>query len=204
MRAWLGQSLQSKLAANSVEVNHRPSRSTERDLADRGRFDTLVRRYLAFVGSHLRRLGVRDAELADASQEVFMTLQAKLSDVASDKEQNFIYGVALRVASHYRRASNRRDAALGQLAQVPESDAATPEQSLADRQMRAVLDLALDELDEHDRQVFVLYELEELSTAEIANLLRAPQGTVKTRLRRARQAFVQFCNQHFAGQGGRQ
>jgi RNA polymerase sigma-70 factor (ECF subfamily) len=54
---------------------------------------------------------------------------------------------------------------------------------------RALLDSILGELPEPLRSVFVLYEIEQLSTHEIADLLGLPRGTVASRLRRARAEF---------------
>ena len=59
------------------------------------------------------------------------------------------------------------------------------------RTLRAfdVLDALLDGLDEDLRQVFVLYEIEDMTMAAIAELLKVPPGTVASRLRRAREQF---------------
>ncbi|HEX2674449.1 MAG TPA: sigma-70 family RNA polymerase sigma factor, partial [Polyangiaceae bacterium] len=63
---------------------------------------------------------------------------------------------------------------------------------LARRQARSLLDQALDALPEDLRVVFVLYELEEQTAAQIAALLDLPPGTVASRLRRARAEFEQI------------
>jgi RNA polymerase sigma-70 factor (ECF subfamily) len=66
---------------------------------------------------------------------------------------------------------------------------ATPEQLADQRMARKLLDRLLDEMDPQIRSVFVLYELEEMTMGEIANLLEIPGGTVASRLRRARTEF---------------
>jgi RNA polymerase sigma-70 factor (ECF subfamily) len=60
---------------------------------------------------------------------------------------------------------------------------------LDQRRARELLDRVLAELDHDLRVIFVLYEIEELTMAEIASVLELPQGTVASRLRRARQEF---------------
>jgi RNA polymerase sigma-70 factor (ECF subfamily) len=71
---------------------------------------------------------------------------------------------------------------------------------LADRQKaRALLDQVLDQMDEKVRAVFVLFELEELSTAQIAEMLELPPGTVASRLRRARESFGAIVKRMRAG-----
>ena len=60
---------------------------------------------------------------------------------------------------------------------------------LDQRRARELLDRVLAELPEDLRVAFVLYEIEELTMAEIASVLELPQGTVASRLRRARSEF---------------
>ena len=64
-----------------------------------------------------------------------------------------------------------------------------PEQMLDQKRARELLDEVLGQMTLELRTVFVLYELEELSMTEIAATLRIPQGTVASRLRRARADF---------------
>jgi RNA polymerase sigma-70 factor (ECF subfamily) len=68
----------------------------------------------------------------------------------------------------------------------PEPD---PESQLGREQLRRCLDRILDEMAPEHRAVFVLAELEEMTMAEISCLLSIPQGTVASRLRRAREIF---------------
>jgi RNA polymerase sigma-70 factor (ECF subfamily) len=63
------------------------------------------------------------------------------------------------------------------------------EQLLDQKRARQILDQVLETMAPDLRMVFVLYELEELSMIEIANALTIPQGTVASRLRRARADF---------------
>ena len=67
--------------------------------------------------------------------------------------------------------------------------AASPEE-LADRwRARVMLDRALEAMPMDLRKVFVLFDLEELTTTEVASVLHVPRGTVASRLRRAREVF---------------
>jgi RNA polymerase sigma-70 factor (ECF subfamily) len=65
-----------------------------------------------------------------------------------------------------------------------------PDEAFARRQQRAMLDAALDELPLDQRAAFSLFELEELTFSEIAEVLEIPRGTVASRVRRAREAFT--------------
>lgn len=153
------------------------------------RVATVVREHYAFVWRLLRRLGLGQGDADDAAQQVFLSAQGKLHEVEPERERAFLYGVALHVGARMRRSLGRRreeplEAAGERAAREPNA-----EQLLEKREARALLDRILDEMPEDLRVVFVLFELEELSTPEIAELLGLPVGTAASRLRRAREDF---------------
>lgn len=138
----------------------------------------------------LRRLGVRQSQLDDATQEVFWTAARKLVDIRAGSERAFLYGVALRVASHEnrRRCDGPTLADDGALALLSGTDP-SPEEVVQRRQARALLDAVLDRMATELRTIFVLCELEELEVREAAALEGVPIGTASSRLRRAREEF---------------
>lgn len=157
--------------------------------ASEQRLAGLVREHYAFVWRLLRRLGLREGDADDAAQQVFLTASRRLQAVEPARERSFLYGVALNVGARARRSLGRRreeplEAARERLAPEPNA-----EQLLERRQARALLDRLLDEMPEELRVVFVLFELEELSTPQIAELCEIPPGTAASRLRRAREDF---------------
>lgn len=132
----------------------------------------------------LRRFGVPADHLEDAFQQVFLIASERLDDIQSGKERSFVYGVALRIARSYMRSTWR---------EVPEEqlDLRVALQPGADalldrRRLVETCDLILDCLNPELREVFVLHEIEGLSGSELARLLEIPEGTVHSRLRRAR------------------
>jgi RNA polymerase sigma-70 factor (ECF subfamily) len=144
-----------------------------------------------FVWRLLRRLGVREHAVEDAVQEVFWTFARRRLDVEPGRERSFLFGVALRVAARARRDGARRASEqpdTEHVESVPDT-AADPEHLLEARRERDVLDGVLDGLKPELRAVFVLFELEGLEIAEIAEIVQIPQGTVASRLRRARERF---------------
>lgn len=153
------------------------------------RFRALVEAEAEFVWRSLRRLGVRPVDLDDTVQEVFVVAARRLGDIELGRERAFLFGIASRVASTRRRTIRRRpeDGEMG-LAEKP-SDALDPEELSELRQARPVLQEILDSMSDECRAVFVLAELEELSTREIAELCGIPQGTASSRLRSARETF---------------
>lgn len=170
---------------------HQSSTSAEPDVAaaPASLLTTLVSAHLAFVWRSLRRFGVPRADVDDAAQQVFLIARERLASIKPGSERSFLTGVALRVASHARRANQRRDAAHQRFLDY-QSAASTPE-GMAQRMMEAreLLDRVLDRMPADLRSVFVLFELEELTIDEVAEHLGLPRGTVATRLRRARMVF---------------
>ena len=151
-------------------------------------FDRLVHDHLGFVWRTLRRFGVAVADVDDAAQRVFLIANEKLASIRPGSERSFLVAVAMRVASHTRRANRRREAVHERWFQTQPPP--PPAEEPAERaEARDLLDRALDMMPDNLRSVFVLFELEELTVSEVAAVLELPRGTVATRLRRARTVF---------------
>lgn len=140
-----------------------------------------------FVWRSLLRMGVREANLADVYQEVFLVVHQRLHTFDhSSRLTTWLFAICLRVASqHRRRAWVRRESLADEALDVVDG-APTPEQALEARQRKARLDALLDALDPERRAVFVMYEIDGMTCEAIAQVLGAPLGTVYTRLRSAR------------------
>jgi RNA polymerase sigma-70 factor (ECF subfamily) len=154
--------------------------------AQRARLARMVARDYKLIWRLLRRLGLPASAADDGAQQVFLIAAERLADIQPDRERAFAYGCALRVAQTSRRKSQRESPGLDGEALVAPSD---PEQQLTTERARARLDALLAQLPLELRTVFVLYELEELTTPEIASMIEVPLGTAASRLRRARERF---------------
>lgn len=169
----------------------------------RDRLQALLADHHAFVWRSLRRLGVPDCDVEDASQQVFLVAHRRLAEIVPESERAFLFQTALRVAADWRRAHKRRcEEARTDLVDVPDVGA-NPEELLDQRRRRALLDRVLGAMPMDLRAVFVLFELEEMTMIEIATVSDIPPGTVASRLRRARQAFQETVKKLGAGQGAR-
>jgi RNA polymerase sigma-70 factor (ECF subfamily) len=153
-------------------------------------FRALVGRHYDFVWRLLRRLGVPASDVDDAAQQVFIVASHRRDTIADGAERSFLYGTALRVASTQRRTESRRYRSLGELLHEARPQMPMPDEELERRESLALLDEALSALGDELRRVFVLSDIEGLSAPEIAALEKIPQGTVASRLRRARAAFA--------------
>jgi RNA polymerase sigma-70 factor, ECF subfamily len=149
-----------------------------------------------FVWRALLGLGIGDADVPDASQQVFVILHDRLGDLQDGCSlRTFVYGICLRVASDFRRrAHHRRER---RCAEPPErSTGVSPEGRAAGRQALHALEAALDKLPSEQREVFVLFEIEDLPMNEIAGALACPLQTAYSRLRLARRAVAQMMGEH--------
>ncbi len=144
-----------------------------------------------FVWRSLQRLGIRDDDLDDVMQEVFVVVHQRLHTFdASSKMTTWLFGVCLRVASAYRRRGFRRkETSVAEPPEPGDCPSASPEQDLAAAESRRRLESLLDELDLDKRAVFVMFEIDELACEDIAQILGVPVGTVYSRLHAARKSF---------------
>ena len=124
-------------------------------------------------------------------------------------ERSFLFQTALRVAADSRRTRLRRREVAA--SDIPENDeesdrAPSPEDAVDLRRARMWLDAILDEMSLDLRAAFVLFELDQMTMAEISVLLDLPPGTVASRLRRARHQFrekvARMAETLKAGEGG--
>lgn len=153
------------------------------------RLRRLVDEHLAFVVRVLRKAGTPDAEIDDDVQGTFIAVAQRLDRMRPGAEKSFLLQTALRVAAHARRTMARRREVPSTESTEPVEAFATPEQLIAQKRSLQVLAGVLGDMNADLRTVFVLYEFEELHMAKIAEVLGIPQGTVASRLRRARVAF---------------
>jgi RNA polymerase sigma-70 factor, ECF subfamily len=156
-------------------------------LAERARI--LVVEHFDFVWRLLRRLGLPEADVDDAAQQVFVVAANRLGNIPPGSERSFVFGTALRTAATLRRNQRRRQRWIETRPADCAANDEMPDESLERRQALAFLDDVLSELSDDLRVVFVLCELEELSASEVSVLLGIPVGTVASRLRRARLEF---------------
>lgn len=164
-------------------------KSTVRATDREARLRWMVDEYLDFVARVLRNAGTPAAEIDDDVQRTFIAAARRLDDVRPGAERSFLLQTALYVAAHARRTVARRREVAAEEAPEQVDTARTPEQLTDQKRARELLDRVLADMDGDLRTVFVLYEFEELSMAEIADALSIPRGTVASRLRRARNDF---------------
>ena len=153
------------------------------------RLRAAVNNHVALVWRVLRRTGLGPADAEDASQDVFWILAQRFDDVPERAQRSFLVSTALRVASDRKLSKWHRSVSAGLDVEARVSDAPLPDEALDIRRASALLDRALATLEEFERSVFVLAELEQMTRAEVAEVLGIPEGTVASRLKRARHSL---------------
>jgi RNA polymerase sigma-70 factor (ECF subfamily) len=153
---------------------------------------TVYEAYFRYVWRCLRSLGVRDSQLEDALQDVFIVVQRRLPEFDGRAAvRTWLYAIALRIARKYReRARREPDSLEAARERDPELPAGSTGGDSEDESERlALARRALSALDDDKREIFVLARVEQMSAPEIASVLRIPLNTVYSRLRAARLAF---------------
>ena len=158
---------------------------------------SLYRTYAAKVGRWAARLGGPSIEVEDVVQEVFVVAKRRLVSFRADgggSISTWLFRTTERVVLAARRKQRlRRLLGATPASDLPGSDVAgpIPSDELERRQEIAHVYRVLDRLPERQRKVLILFELEGMSTQEIAALIGARVGTVRVWLYRARAAFLQ-------------
>lgn len=159
-------------------------------------FELLYTQHFRGIWRTLRRLGVAAAQLDDAAQDVFVVAYRRLAEFDGRSLRGWLYAIAVRVASDYRRGAARRQSL--PLAESLPTLVPDPGRASELNESVRILHSLLGELDETKRIAFVLGELEELSAPEIAEVLGVNLNTVYSRLRAARGDFDAALKRHRA------
>jgi RNA polymerase sigma-70 factor (ECF subfamily) len=155
-------------------------------------FKELYEAHFRLVWRTLGRLGVREADLLDLTQNVFVIVHRQLSGFEGRaKATTWLISICRLVAKDYLRSAPIRREVLVELRDLARR--AGPDGGPVDwigrQDLSRILEAILARLPGKLRVVFVMFELEELSGEEVARLLDLPVGTVRSRLRLARAAF---------------
>jgi len=140
----------------------------------------------SFVCRNLRSLGVGEADLDDTLQEVFLVVSQRRRDYENRRRARaWLYSVCARVAHAQRHLLGYARATDAE----PVAEAAIAPTQLAYVEDREALNLVhqlLGQIPAQEREVFLLYELEDLPMSKIAQTLNCPLQTAYSRLYKAR------------------
>lgn len=148
---------------------------------------------MGYVTSTLRRLGVREAEVLDQAQEVFLVVHARLADYDPTRPlKPWLFGIAYHHACRFRALARHRRELLddGAGADVAADPGAGPDAALEASRRRALVLEALEGVEMSRRAVFLLMDLDGERAPEVSLALGLPLNTVYSRLRLARADFA--------------
>lgn len=155
---------------------------------DRDAFDALVARYQNLIAGVAWRYGVRRDDIEDVVSEVLIKAYRNLHLFRPDYPfSTWLYRLAVNhVVDRGRKARKERGRT-----EMPEQLADTrpaPGDGIEAGEREALLRTALGEIDPRYREVIQLVYVEGMKVEEAATILGVPEGTVKTRLMRGREA----------------
>jgi RNA polymerase sigma-70 factor (ECF subfamily) len=180
---------------------------------DEGAFREMMRTYHQQVYNLIfRMLGNRE-EAEDLAQEVFVTVFKSIDSFRGDaKFSTWLYRIAANhCKNRYKYLSRRRFHAAQPLDELSERDSAgrdggpsvhlqaqisEPDEILAGKRLEAAVQEAIASLDDEHRLLVVLRDVQGLSYQEIATITQLAEGTVKSRLHRARMALKDRLKKH--------
>ncbi len=157
-------------------------------------FDAVYQAHAPAVARWVARLGGPGVDVEDITQEVFLLVNRRLAEFRQESRlTTWLFSITAKIVANDRR---RRRIRRWWVRLTPHADEGaiatteTPLERLERRDRREQFYRALDALNERQRRVLVLFELEEMSVAEISALTGLRPGNVRVVLHRARAAFL--------------
>jgi RNA polymerase sigma-70 factor, ECF subfamily len=193
-----------------------PEKVSDTDLArglldgEPGAFDHFVDAYRSKLFNYSFMLCGQREDAEEVAQETLLKVFASFEQLREpERLKSWVFRIAKNFCLMKRRKSAfapevelsldelRPARGEGEFTTLEIADwSALPEDAASDAELRQVLDEAIRELPEIYRSVFLLRDVEELSTEETAQVLDVSNDVVKTRLHRARLALRQKLDQH--------
>jgi len=152
------------------------------DGAPLARLGRLIRKQFGFVWRLVRRLGLTETEVDSAVREVFDAAAQRIGDIRPGNERAFLFSTALHVVARVRRNRDEQAAISDRAPALEDLDEAG--------QAREILGALLEQMPLELRVVFVLREIEQFASIEIAEIIGIPLATVTTRLAEAHEDFA--------------
>ncbi len=156
----------------------------------------LYRAHVQDVGRWAERLAGPGLDLPDLVHEVFEIAQRRLASFRGDSSvKTWLYGITEKVVRHRRRKDRLRHWLRGSAADAGRhlpAPGPSPHERLEQKERSARVYRVLDRLPERDRELLILFEIEELPGGEIASLLGMKVENVWLRMHRARARFLRL------------
>lgn len=150
----------------------------------------IFRQEFRYVWTTLRRLGVFERDLEDVAHEVFLRVHAQFLQYDPERPlRPWLFGIALGVASNYRRLSRHRTRLVADVPDEGSDVARGADEQLQEAEERALVHAALQDVPLEQRAVLMLHEIDGFSVPEVAAALGIGVNTAYSRLRIGRDKF---------------
>jgi RNA polymerase sigma-70 factor (ECF subfamily) len=175
-----------------LSADLQPTRA-RRAQSERAEFDAFYLQHVQLVSRWVARLAGPDLEREDLVQEVFLIAHRRRDTFrGAAKVSTWLFGITQNVVRHRRRKERVRTMLLGAATDIGRlaPQRPTPVEEFERREATKTVYRLLDDLPDKYRDVFILFEIEGLSGAEIGALTGLNLTTVRVRLHRARSRFL--------------
>lgn len=154
-------------------------------------FDAVYEEHVDYLWRAARGMGVPPSQIDDVLQDLFLVVHRRLSEFEGRASvRTWLTRILVRVVSEHRRRFRRKESGHDELVEDSlDTQQPTPADEAARNQAVALLSEILGTMDEDQRVVFVLAEIEQLPVPEIAASLEVNVNTVYSRLRLARKDY---------------
>jgi len=172
------------------------------EVSERVDFDRVYESMVQYVWSVVCRMGVPQSDAEDVVQEVFVAVYRRLGDFEGRAQlKTWVFSIAVHFAQHYFRTHARKPGNRATADNIHDAEEWSKDHALIDSRESGpaselermegldALDRVLAQLNERQRVVFVLAELEQMTLHDIAEVVGSNANTVASRLRAARKAF---------------
>ncbi len=154
-------------------------------------FDVVYEAHVDYLWRAARGMGVSPSQIDDVLQDLFLVVHRRLPEFEGRASvRTWLTRILVRVVSEHRRRFRRKESGHDELVEDSlDTQQPTPADEAARNQAVALLSEILGTMDEDQRVVFVLAEIEQLPVPEIAASLEVNVNTVYSRLRLARKDY---------------
>jgi len=160
-------------------------------------FEVLIRRYQRLVATAALRMGIPREEVEDVSSEVFYKVYRSLARYRPEHAlSTWLYRITVNAALD-RRRTRRHESRMEELSPNLSDGRPALDQEASDQERARLLQEALGRIPGHYRAPLVMAHIEGLPLDEIARVLDLPEGTIKSRLFRARALLKEIIRRHY-------
>ncbi|PIP40738.1 hypothetical protein CO110_11080 [Candidatus Desantisbacteria bacterium CG_4_9_14_3_um_filter_40_11] len=157
-------------------------------------FEQVYHEFSDFVYNISIKITSNSHDAEEVTQDTFMKIYRKLKTFGfCSSFKTWVYGIAVNTAINYQRSSIKKESQqvdFETIALTLKCNTATAEDNIIEQEDSAQLDSLLKELKPEHRVCLILREIEGLSYSEIVGILFIPVNTVRSRLKRAREALM--------------